>query len=352
MSSRNRPPVKFRVAPPYPDESISSVIYRAACLYGVDRAQLVDALPIGCFSAHALDLDDLPYKVIYALAAALDVPEEMLLKHQLFKSSPDEYLSSGARISVCPLCWAEDIQNSRTPYFRRAWAKVLCTFCTVHQCPLVMWEKNPRELGSRQAWLLDLAGDPAKRTRILSAIMATAERHSRFICGKGQSWAGARLGMELLEFEQELQVGTKGDKRPELAALFVTESEVKKLCYYNTQSPTLLPSEANGWMLCKPTHQPYIEHLRSRVKAWTILQSMTDPGVRRAAVLMTALATNPAFCMEGLTGWPLPPKPGTDQWWGVVMQQVLAHDIGYLDEIAESFGRQIPDRYYEAEDAV
>jgi len=113
---------RWFVPAPGPDETLASVVARAAAFYGSSVSSLWAGL-------HGKDLrnsgtPDHPSPVaLQRVGKALGVPATSLRDH-LLDVSP-RWLNQEARRAYCPACWHEDHVAGRPFAYRRAWAGVL-----------------------------------------------------------------------------------------------------------------------------------------------------------------------------------------------------------------------------------
>ena len=131
---------RWWVSPPRPDESLRSLVDRAAALYECSSGMLWDSLHQGD-SRSCGDVDDPSCPALLRLANAVGLPAARLHVHRL----PDApwVMAPGARRSYCPECWNLDLAQERPYAIRRDWCRVLKTRCSTHGLPLSF---------AREAW--------------------------------------------------------------------------------------------------------------------------------------------------------------------------------------------------------
>lgn len=175
--------VRVSIDAPAADETISSVLDRAAAFWRVERLTLAAELGFG---AGDEDLDAPSKRSRHALANATGFSIDVL--NGLEISSGPDWLHSECRSAYCPRCWKEDVQQGRSPYFRRTWASCAALSCTNHACLLYAWETDrtgrrrpppQREQSNRSGtlWLEDLIhAESSKELRSLDSLAAFASR--------------------------------------------------------------------------------------------------------------------------------------------------------------------------------
>lgn len=141
MSTRGR----LLIDPPYPGESLSSVVSRVAQTYAVSSYKLINELVAGdpWSNGHHKDLDFDPPK---SLEANL-----RMRVHGWTSPVRSSWSIHGQKIlhtlrtAYCPLCFESDLVERRTPYFRLSWASVWTTICWKHRCPLMDWKDTSQK---------------------------------------------------------------------------------------------------------------------------------------------------------------------------------------------------------------
>jgi hypothetical protein len=133
------PDVRWWIAGPGKDESLHSIVERAARMYGGrgEDTPLVDGESGPCASSlcNARDSRDLLF-----LARMLGTPSKSLYAHRL-----EEHpclLEPSERRAFCPRCLYEDHIKQRPRSFRRVWAKVFTLSCPEHDVPLQWAERR------------------------------------------------------------------------------------------------------------------------------------------------------------------------------------------------------------------
>lgn len=133
--------VRVPISPPAIDETFSSVLDRAAVFWGLDRETMISALvPYEASAAHAAEADSPTPALVSAFAAAIGAPPDLVLSTSIENESST--IAPGFRVAYCPLCWDDDKNAGRDPYFRRVWCAMDAILCAVHRIPLDAWATN------------------------------------------------------------------------------------------------------------------------------------------------------------------------------------------------------------------
>jgi hypothetical protein len=132
--------LRLRIDSPYPGESMSSVIERAAQFYAMPAPTLLNQIMADeTWSSRARrDLDLNPPRALERrLSECISDWRAPLADHVGFMKWT---LAQRSRHAYCPLCFVKDLGEGRTPYFRYDWIPAMTTFCWEHQTPLFDWE--------------------------------------------------------------------------------------------------------------------------------------------------------------------------------------------------------------------
>lgn len=132
-------PLALRVDPPYPGESLTSFLGRAAQFYRTPYKSLVTQLLGGrkLVGKGALDLDlNPPPDLEAALARSVHGWRSPVAAHRGFYGP---VVMSRGRYAYCPRCFKEDVEGGRVPYFRIDWAPLFVTTCWKHGSMLMPW---------------------------------------------------------------------------------------------------------------------------------------------------------------------------------------------------------------------
>jgi hypothetical protein len=259
---------RWFVPAPGPDETLASVVARAAAFYGTSESSLWAGL-------HGEDLGDSGTPdhpspaALQRMGLALGVPARSLRDH-LLDPGP-RWLKRDARRAFCPACWHEDHVAGRPFGYRRAWARVFTTRCAVHYLPL------------EYAHVLEAAnGDWI--TEFVVNQQATAGVATRYPFG--------REG-ELLEWidgmAQDLDHAFfGGNPWPSTWRLNRSTAEKRLIGSFRQQSLDSDVLSINRIMVT-PALRRFV-HARTALFAslrsprWDDFQNLADPGARRAAV--------------------------------------------------------------------
>jgi len=125
---------------PHHDETWASFLDRIAAAYKVDRGFLIAQITGQSESSRYAPVQGrLDAELYDGLLEALQVDRERLPNNS--RGIAPNSMSTLHRAAYCPLCFLEDLNKQRTPYFRYQWAIPLLTTCTEHQCPLMQWRR-------------------------------------------------------------------------------------------------------------------------------------------------------------------------------------------------------------------
>lgn len=139
---------RWLVSTPCADESLRSVLGRAADLYGQEPDILWTGL-LGAAQLPPCAIDDPSTEAIDALAYVLAVQPGRLNRLRL--PAGQRSLDHGRRHPFCPRCWRADDAAGRPRHFRRAWAKALSLRCELHGTPLVAWHASRHQFAPRSS---------------------------------------------------------------------------------------------------------------------------------------------------------------------------------------------------------
>jgi len=130
-----RPSVqRWWIHPPLPDESLRSVLARAAAFHERKPQEVWEILIAGG-PADAGSVDCPRPWVLARLGQALGIDPAEIFAHRL----PDRpwQVRGHEQTAYCPICWNEDLANGQPIYLRRGWAHLLKMQCPVHDYPLL-----------------------------------------------------------------------------------------------------------------------------------------------------------------------------------------------------------------------
>lgn len=192
MNACAKSSVRAAIGPPASDETISSVLDRAANFWGIDRPSLLAA--VGASSCG--EDDDAPSPItLGAIAEMTGFPPASLAPLTVPDSA--QQLQTGHRGGYCPRCWADDVAQQREPYFRRSWASCAALACDLHGNLLYAWEVDNGGLRrpppvmrypDEGIWLSDLAhAASAINACLLKPLLAFA-RHANAALNDAAAW--------------------------------------------------------------------------------------------------------------------------------------------------------------------
>lgn len=138
--------MRLLIPTPQADETVTSVLDRAATAYATTREALADELVVSEGGdpdvLKRVDLDVSPPAALTgALARALGCTANVLDRLRLPKCG--WLLHPGSRMAYCPECFYEDLAATGCSYMRRDWSFSFITHCSRHRRTLV----SPMKLG-------------------------------------------------------------------------------------------------------------------------------------------------------------------------------------------------------------
>jgi hypothetical protein len=267
---------RWWIQPPMPDESMRSVLNRAAALYGRTSAQLWASLnsddprPAG-------DVESPSSAALRRMAAAIGMPASELLAHR----QPDTpwLLAPHARNVCCPMCWDEDRARGEPCSIRRGWNRLLRTACPQHGCPLrIAPEQWARFTPSHPLPVPQLSEQEQQILDLIESFGQTLEQSIYFGERWPDDWRGnAQLARQLL-----------------LAVSF-NVNEVRNF-------PLINYAQVSGNLtgLIRGTRHQYEPVRKLR---WDSYREIADPALRRAGLWVTAWTLLPDLPVELSPGW-------------------------------------------------
>ena len=251
---------RWWIRPPMPDESLRSVLDRAADLYERPPQCIWDSLnrddpkPSG-------DIEAPSCAALNRMAKAIGTAPSTLFAHRL----PDApwLLAPNARTIYCPLCWGQHRARGEPCATRRSWCRLLRTRCPDHCCPLRLAPE--RWATQTRCPLLELPTFTELERRVLDLIESFGGILERSLyCGAG--WPSS----------------LKGDPHTARLLLLAVSFNLNKVrdcpwtkCVYTTGN---LESFVRG-----PLHQEEpVTELR-----WESFREIADPAIRRAGLWVT-----------------------------------------------------------------
>jgi hypothetical protein len=126
---------------PHVDESLSSWLDRNIQRYGLNRHTL--ALVLGFSPRVGWDYDAFDFwEMRRALFGSLGISWNDVRHLATTLPEREWTVESRYRYSYCPRCFNEDLNEERTPYFRKVWSHLLLTHCEKHRTPLFPWKSH------------------------------------------------------------------------------------------------------------------------------------------------------------------------------------------------------------------
>lgn len=244
-----------------PDETLRSVVNRAAALYECPPGRLWECLNWDDPQPY-LEVESPSLHALRRMAAAIGMPAPGLSAHRL----PDApwFLASLAEEVYCPMCWIEDQRRGDPLWIRRGWKRVLRTRCPAHRLPLVLspehWATWPR---SRLLQLPDLA---EHEQLILEMIASFGEILERSLYD-GAPWP-------------ENLTGNPQIARQMLVAVSFNTNRIRDL--------PLTKCVRTSGNLARYIHGPLHHQEPVKKLRWDAYREIADPAIRRAGLWITA----------------------------------------------------------------
>lgn len=267
---------RWWIRPPMPDESLRSVLSRAAALYECspekiwERLNSDDKKPSG-------DIESPSCSALRRMATAIGIPSSHLLVHR----QPDApwLLAPHSRNVYCPMCWNED-RAKRAPFFiRRGWNGVFRTTCPNHGCPLRL---APAQWA---ASLLTPSFQPPVFTQqeqqVLSLIESFGDALERSLYS-GDPWPSRWRGS------------------PQIARqlLLAVSFNVNEARDFPLTKCIHVSGNLTGFIRGPLHQQDPVKKLR-----WDLFRGLADPALRRAGLWATAWALMPERPNHLSPGW-------------------------------------------------
>ncbi len=269
-------PQRWWIRPPMRDESLRSVLNRAAAFYECTSFQVWASLnsddprPVG-------DVESPSGAALHRMAAAIGMPASDLLAHRL----PDApwLLEPHARNIYCPMCWDEDSVRGEPCSIRRAWTWLLRTTCPQHGCPLRI---------APEQW--------ARFTRFHSLPAPQFSEQERRILHLIESFGQA--------LEQSLYFGRpwpddwRGNPQVARQLLLAVSFNVRKIRDFPLINYVQVSSNLTS-LIRGPLHQ----YEPVRKLRWDSYREIADPALRRASLWATAWTLLPNLSTDLSPGW-------------------------------------------------
>ncbi|MGO1541210.1 MAG: TniQ family protein [Luteimonas sp.] len=272
---------RWWIRPPLPDESLGSVLRRAAALYERSASQIWESLnrddPVS-----PGDVESPSCAALRRMAAAIGMPVSQLLAQR--QSDAPWLLVPQARNIYCPMCWNEDRGRGLPCYIRRGWSRVLQTTCPDHSCPLRLASEQWATSALKHRFQPPCFTQ--QEQQILGLIKSFGEALDRSLY-LGDRWPS--------EWRGSPQIA-----RQLLLAVSFNVNEVRDFPLINYAQVT---GNLKGFIR-GPLHlQEPVKKLR-----WDAFRAVADPAFRRAGLWATAWALIPELSADLSPGWlKLPP---------------------------------------------
>lgn len=335
MESRTpRTESRLFVQGPYPDESVSSLLKRAGALYGIFYEDLVTQLYLRAGfdprPASTLDMDNPDRELRDLLTDALGLKREAL--DTCVIQNGMQWLDPSARSAYCPVCFLDDRQAGRSPYFRRRWALVWKTMCEIHCMPL---EECPWAYYLPAQWQIGVTHQsplPASAFRNqMQILIEPLRRH-----WQRQTWEGFELAAKLLGWEYSRiteQASAPDSMSPAMAsnttaslrcaARLVSVFGVNRLSSVERVCPPagkLIPTPGGWWLSYRRLHMDPID---PKIETpWTRFCSISDPAIRRGALALAAVTMEKDWQIAEILGIPVDIPSASERWWAYIDRYV------------------------------
>lgn len=269
---------RWWIRPPMPDETLRSIIKRAAALYECPPKRLWECLnwddpqPYGGIDSPAL-------RVLRRMAIAMGLPPSDLSAQRL----PDApwLLAPQADEVYCPLCWTDDRRRGDPLWFRRGWRRVLRTRCAVHGFPLLLcpeqWTSWPQV---REFQLPDLT---AHEQRILELIASFGESLERSLY-EGAPWPANLAGNPHAARQLLIAVSFNMNKVRDIPLTKCIQTSGNLAMYVHGPSHRQEPVKKLRWDGYREIADPAIRRAGLWIAAWELMRERSDelsPGLGR-----------------------------------------------------------------------
>jgi hypothetical protein len=268
--------IRWWISPPGPDETLRSLLDRAAALFECEPQSLWNDLHKDA-TTPAGDIDDPTTTALHRLAAAVGMSSIDLHRHRL----PDApwRLAPEARRTYCPQCHVDEIVAGRPITFRQEWTHVLRTQCPLHKVPLCL-----AQVGGVRGWPVS-SRRGAERTTTDQSILdliemfGTSLEQSLFFGAPWPSqWRADPCTTRTLLLRVSLNLGK--ERAPVAVA-------------------NVFPSAGLSTVIHGPVH------LMEPVDGppWDAFRAIADPAIRRAALWIAAWSCIPDLGNDLSPGW-------------------------------------------------
>lgn len=279
---------RWWIQPPLPDETLRSVVNRAAELYECPPTRLWECLnwddpqPFG-------EVESPSVETLRRMAAAIGMRAPDLSAHRL--PHAPWLLAPLADEVYCPMCWDEDQRRGDPLWTRRSWRRVLCTRCPTHDCALHLRPEHRAKWSAPRA--LDLPALAEHEQRILELIGAFGETLERSLYA-GEPWPEDLRGSPHIARQMLLKVS-------------FNMNTVRDL-------PLTKCVQTSGNM-ARYIHGPLHNQEPIKVLRWDAYRKIADPAIRRASLWITAWELMRERPDDLSPGWSRLPSHVEDMIW-------------------------------------
>ena len=257
---------RWWIQPPGPDESLRSVLGRAAALYECSPDDLWGSLNRDAAEVCG-DVEDPSCAAMCRMARTLGVAPKVLRAHR----SPDApwRLAPDSGAGYCPECWNEDIRSGRPRMLRRSWRHVLRTHCPLHRLPLQL-ARDTWATGSIRTHYpsCTFTSDERQTLDLIEDFGVTLEKSLYFREPWPSGWGASPAGARSLITSVSFNLGRTRDFAP-------------SHCVYARGNLSDLVHGPRRML--DPLRQP----------EWEAFRALGNPAVRRAAIWIAAWALIP-----------------------------------------------------------
>ena len=266
--------MRWWIPPPAADETLRSVLERAAALYHWEPQMLWRALN-GDNLESSGSIDQPSCHALVRLGQALGMPALGLRQHCV----PDVpwRLDPMARHAVCPICWDDAVMGDNEQAELRSWTHVLRTRCPIHEAPLCL-PVSRHHAGTDATKLAALAAEDLEVLSLIERFGTVLEQSLFFGAPwpsdwRGGAWAARQLLVKVSSYDGE------GSGHALIA--------------------NVAPSEA----LTPFIHGGRHLSVGGGRQDWERFRRISDPAIRRAALWAVAWMRIPGLPQRLSPGW-------------------------------------------------
>lgn len=265
--------MRWWIFPPAPEETLRSILARAAALYQWEPQMLWRELNEGADEADS-DVDSPSCSALLRLARALGVSAARLRDHRV--SNVPWRLEASARRAVCPVCWESGEGRPEAQIELRSWTHVLRTQCPMHGVPLCL-PAGRSHSGVRAHHVAALTTEDNAVLQLIERFGLVLERALFFGGPWPIEWRGSPKRVRQLLIDVTI---------PDEAAGYALIAMVS-------------PSSGLEAFVRNGRHLPFGTPRRD----WERFRRIADPAIRRAALWIAGWMTIPDLPQSMAPGW-------------------------------------------------